>query len=103
MDANEKDNSWGIKKADPNAVKTTDLDKYLGIYSTKQIPINIVITKEENTLFAEPTGQAKIPLNGTAKDTFTYEAAGVEIIFDTTKNEMTLKQAGGTYVFVKEK
>ncbi len=103
MDANNKDNSWGTKKADPNAVKTTDLDKYLGVYTTKQIPIKITFTKEGTELFAEATGQDKFPLTAGAKDTFTFAPAGIELVFDVTKNEMTLKQGGGVYVFTKEK
>ncbi len=103
MDANNKDNSWGTKKVDPNALKTTDLDKYLGVYSTKQIPIKITITKEGTDLFAEATGQEKFPLTTGAKDTFTFAPAGIELVFDSTKNEMTLKQGGGVFVFTKEK
>jgi len=103
MDANIKDNSWGTKKIDPNALKTTDLDKYLGVYSTKQIPIKITITKEGTDLFAEATGQEKFPLTSGAKDTFTFALAGIELLFDSTKNEMTLKQGGGVFVFTKEK
>ena len=103
MDANNKDNSWGTKKVDPNALKTTDLDKYLGVYSTKQIPIKITITKEGTDLFAEATGQEKFPLTSGAKDTFTFVLAGIELLFDSTKNEMTLKQGGGVFVFTKEK
>ncbi len=103
MDANDKDNSWGTKKEDPNAVKSTDLDKYLGVYSTKQIPIKITFTKEGTDLFAEATGQEKFPLTAGAKDTFTFAEAGIELVFDITKNEMTLKQGGGVYVFTKEK
>ena len=103
MDANNKDNSWGIKKLDPNALKTTDLDKYLGVYTTKQIPIKIAFTKEGTDLFAEVSGQDKFPLTPGQKNTYTFPPAGIEIIFDTDKNEMTLKQGGGVFVFSKEK
>ena len=103
MDANESDNSWGTKKADPNAVRPADLDKYLGVYATKQIPIKIEITKEGTSLMAQATGQDNFPLTASAKDTFTFEPAGIELVFDVTKNEMTLKQGGGVYVFTKEK
>ncbi len=103
MDANETDNSWGTKKADINMVKTEDLDKYLGVYATKQIPIKITITKEGAGLFAEATGQDKFPLTAGAKDVFSFSPAGIELVFDNTKNEMTLKQGGGVYVFTKEK
>jgi hypothetical protein len=42
-------------------------------------------------------------LTNTGKDSFSVEAAGVVIVFDTTKNEMTLKQGVSTFTFKKEK
>ncbi|HAV02120.1 MAG TPA: serine hydrolase, partial [Chryseobacterium sp.] len=36
---------------------TEELDKYLGVYVSKQIPLKITITKEGNTLVAQGTGQ----------------------------------------------
>jgi hypothetical protein len=104
VDANEKDNTWGAKKAvAAAAITSADLDKYVGTYNSKQIPVKIVITKDGNKLMAEPTGQPNIELKNSAKDTFTFEEAGVEMIFDTAKNEMTLKQGGGAFIFTKEK
>jgi hypothetical protein len=103
VDANDKDNTWGTKKAAAGALTSADLDKYLGTYSSKQIPIKLIFTKDGNKLMAEPSGQQNIELTNTAKDTFTFEPAGVEIIFDTTKNEMTLKQGGGVFTFSKDK
>ena len=101
MDADETNNSWGTKEE--KTLSSTELDKYTGVYSSKQIPIKLEITREGNSLMAEPTGQEKITLTNTEKDTFNYDAAGVVIIFDTVKNEMTLKQGGGSFVFTKEK
>jgi hypothetical protein len=105
MDANDKDNTWGEKKAAANAptLTSSDLDKYLGSYSSIAIPVKIIITKDGDKLMAEPTGQEKIELKNVGKDTFIFEQAGVEIIFDTPKNEMTLKQGGGAFVFTKAK
>jgi hypothetical protein len=103
VDANDKDNSWGTPKAKANAVASIDLDKYTGTYSSKQIPIKIVFTKENNKLMAEPTGQDKIEVENTGKDIFSFVAAGAVFEFDTAKGEMTLKQGGGTFLFTKEK
>jgi serine-type D-Ala-D-Ala carboxypeptidase/endopeptidase len=38
-------------------VTTQDLDKYLGVYNSKQLPIKIVITKNNLNLIAQATGQ----------------------------------------------
>ena len=43
-------------------VKSGDLDKYLGVYSSTQISLKITITKENNTLIAQATGQSSFPL-----------------------------------------
>jgi hypothetical protein len=105
IDANEKDNTWGAKKATATTATLTsaDLDKYLGTYSTKQIPIKITFVKEGTDLIAEATGQERITLTNTGKDTFAFTEAGVEFVFDIAKGEMTLKQGGGAFVFIKEK
>ncbi len=58
-----------------------DLNKYMGIYSGKDIPIKITFTKEENNLNAEATGQEKFILSNTGKDTFGFVAAGLVIVF----------------------
>ncbi len=101
MDANEKNNSWASSQA--KAEPAVNLDKYLGVYATKSLPLKITFTKDGDTLEAEATGQEKFALENTGKDTFSFAAAGIEVIFDTAKNEMTLKQGGGSYTFTKEK
>ena len=83
------------------AIKTTDPDKYPGVYSTKQIPINIVRTKLN--CFICRTYKEKITLTATAKKYFYFISSRDEIIFDTTKKQMTLKQGRAVYVFGKEK
>ena len=101
MDADDKNNSWGTNKE--KAAPVVNLDKYLGVYSSKDVPVKITFTKDGNNLEAEATGQDKFTLTNTGKDTFSFEAAGLVITFDTAKNEMILKQGGGSYTFTKEK
>jgi CubicO group peptidase (beta-lactamase class C family) len=85
------------------SLKTEDLDKYLGEYSNKQIPLKITITKDKSTLSAQATGQSAFPLEAIDKDKFQFEQAGIEIEFNTDKNELTLEQGGGNYLFTKDK
>jgi hypothetical protein len=101
MEANTKDNTWG-KKAEV-AKSAVNLDKYTGVYASKQIPIKVTFKKEDDALVAEAEGQEKLTLNNSEKDTFSFDAAGLKFIFDTAKNEMTLKQGGGEFLFTKEK
>jgi D-alanyl-D-alanine carboxypeptidase len=84
-------------------LKTEDLDKYLGVYSTIQIPLKITITKKAATLFAQATGQQSFPLDPTEKDGFKFDPAGIKMVFNPDKGEMTLKQGGENVVFTKEK
>lgn len=101
MDADDKNNTWGTKKE--KVLSSAELDKYIGTYATTQIPIKITITKDGNKLEGQATGQDKFPLTNTGKDSFGFEEAGLTLIFDTTKNEMTLKQGVSSFVFTKEK
>ena len=87
----------------PFAVTTEDLDKYLGVYSSIQIPLKITITKNATTLVAQATGQSSFPLDATEKDKFKFEAAVINLEFNPDKNEMTLKQGGGNFLFSKDK
>jgi D-alanyl-D-alanine carboxypeptidase len=85
------------------SIKTEDLDKYLGVYSSTQVPIKITITKDNSALIAQGEGQPAFPLEATEKDKFKFDPAGVEMEFNPAKNEMTLKQGGGSFLFTKEK
>ena len=83
-------------------VSSEDLDKYLGVYSSSDVPLKITITKDDNTLIAQATGQSSFPLDATDKDKFKFDAAGVVMEFDTANQSFILKQGGGSFVFKKE-
>jgi len=83
-------------------VTTADLDKYLGVYSSNDIPLKITITKNDKTLIAQATGQSAFGLEAIEKDKFKFDQAGVIMEFNPTDKKMTLKQGGGTYNYTKE-
>ncbi|NLD95426.1 MAG: beta-lactamase family protein [Fibrobacter sp.] len=83
-------------------VISEDLDKYLGVYSSNQIPLKITITKRENTLIAQGTGQPSFPLDATDKDKFKYDQAGAKFEFNPSDKTMVLFQGGGQFVFTKQ-
>lgn len=85
------------------SLKSEDLDKYLGVYSSKLHPLKITFTKTDSTLVGQATGQSQFPLEATEKNEFEFRQAGIVIHFDSTASEFTLKQAGGSYLFTKEK
>jgi CubicO group peptidase (beta-lactamase class C family) len=84
------------------SIKAEDLDKYLGIYASTQLPLKITISKNGATLVAQATGQSSFSLEATEKDKFKFDQAGVIMEFNPEKNEMTLKQGGGNFLFTKE-
>lgn len=79
-----------------------ELDQYLGVYSSSQIPLKITVTKENKTLMAQATGQSAFPLEATAKDKFKFEQAGIVLEFKPTEKAMLLKQGDGEFTFMKE-
>jgi len=83
-------------------IKPEVLDMYLGQYESQQIPIKIAITKKENKLFGEVTGQPAFPLEATAINSFKFEPAGIVLEFDANKKQMFLKQGGQQFLFVKK-
>ena len=82
--------------------KTGELDAYLGVYSSPDVPLKITVSKKETTLMAQATGQGAFALEATSKTVFEFKAAGVVMEFAPDKNEMTLKQGGGVFKFTKE-
>jgi len=83
-------------------LKTEDLDKYLGVYASTQIPLKITITKNGNTLFGQATGQPSFPLEAVETDAFEFAQAGVRLEFKPDDKAMTLKQGGGVFEYKRE-
>ncbi len=83
-------------------VSAEELEKYLGVYSSEEIPLKITITKDEQTLVAQATGQPSFPLEATEKDKFKFDQAGVVLEFNPSEQTMILNQGGAQYTFVKE-
>jgi len=80
-------------------LSTADLDKYVGEYSSTQIPLKITITKNNTQLFAQATGQSAFPVEAQGDNKFAY--AGIIIQFEPTKNSFSLTQGGHNYLFTK--
>ncbi|MDR0683407.1 MAG: beta-lactamase family protein [Dysgonamonadaceae bacterium] len=83
-------------------MKTEDLDKYVGIYSSKQISLKITISKDNKVLIAQATGQPSFPLEATEKDKFKFDMAKIVMEFNPEEKTMILKQGGGEFLFTKD-
>jgi hypothetical protein len=82
-------------------LNTTDLNKYIGEYSSTQMPLKIYITQKNATLFAQATGQSAFPMEAKGDNKFVYASAGATFQFEPTKRSFTLNQGGATFLFTK--
>ena len=79
-----------------------DLDTYLGVYASKQMPIKITVTKNKNTLIIQATGQQAFVVEAIEKDKFTLNQVGATFKFNPAKETMILFQGGGKFIFTRE-
>lgn len=80
-----------------------ELEQFVGVYISTQLPIKIVVTRTHNALIAQATGQPAFELEATDINKFKFDKAGAAFEFDATKGTMILKQGGGEFEFKKEK
>ena len=79
------------------------LDRYVGVYSSADVPAKFTITREGTMLFVRPGNQTAAALEATAQDRFQLLGASVVFEFDAAKNQMVLRRGGAPTVFTKEK
>ncbi|MDG4946190.1 beta-lactamase family protein [Weeksellaceae bacterium KMM 9713] len=84
------------------AVDSSILESYVGNYSSEMLPLKIKVFTKDGNLMAQATGQSAFPLEAFEKDKFRFIQAGIELEFETSKNEVTLKQGGAAYLFKKD-
>lgn len=81
-------------------VKPETLNKYQGVYVSKELPVKVNIKVNNGELMGQVTGQPAFSLNPISENEFVFDPAGVKLTFEG-KN-MTLNQGGGEYIFTKE-
>lgn len=79
-----------------------DLERYVGEYASDQIPLRLIFERAGGKLIAKPTGQQATELEATAMHTFEFKPVNAVFIFDPEKGEVSLKQAGQTFLFKKQ-
>ena len=78
------------------------MDVYLGEYVSAELGLDIIVTKEGNTLIAQ-IGDDVFAFEAVDKDKFKYDPIEATFEFDPEKNTMTLFQYGVELVFQKKK
>lgn len=83
-------------------LKSEDLNQYLGLYSSTEIPLEITVTKNDKTLIAQATGQPAFPLDAVEKNIFKFNLAGIVLEFNPKDFKMILKQGGKIFNYNKK-
>ncbi len=83
-------------------INLEDLEKYLGVYASKEIPLKIRVTKDNKTLIAQATGQSAFPLEAIENNQFKFDQVGIILEFNMAEKKMILKQGGRQFIFTKE-
>lgn len=84
------------------ALTAEDLEQYVGEYASEQIPLKLVFDREGDKLIAKPSGQQATELEATAIHTFEFKPVNAVFVFDPEQSEVTLKQAGQSFLFKKQ-
>jgi D-alanyl-D-alanine carboxypeptidase len=85
------------------AVNPEVLEKYVGVYSSPNIPRKWTITRNDGTLFAQPGSESAAALEATAQNKFQLFGGKVIFEFDAAKKQMILKRGDRLMAFTKEK
>ncbi|CAD7799646.1 Putative penicillin-binding protein PbpX [Chryseobacterium aquaeductus] len=94
--------NYEYPKLNNQKVSRSELKKYEGDYSSKDIPLGLKIFVKDDALFAQGTDQPEFPLEFTEKDQFKFDKAGVKIIFLPESKQLKLVQGGVTYLYDKK-
>ncbi len=71
-----------------------ELDQYLGTYESDDLPMDMIISKKDKTLYLEVTGQSPGPLTSKGDDLFVILQYGVKIKFMPEEGKMLFEQQG---------
>ena len=73
---------------------------YVGIYSSKDIPLKVTIFEKNGALYGQATGQPEFPLTYASDDLFYFQAGNIEI--DFVNDGFVLKQGRNKFNYKKE-
>lgn len=94
---------FGFPEFNQVAVSAEELDQYVGVYSSPELPIKITVSHEKEQLYLQGTGQPAIPMEAYDKRKFQFEKAGVKVEFVPESNIMHFQQGGIKLEMKREK
>jgi D-alanyl-D-alanine carboxypeptidase len=83
-------------------LSSEELDRYVGDYTSDQIPLKFSFVKDGERLVAKPSGQPDTVLEATGLHTFEFKPVNAVFVFDPEKGEVLLKQGGQSFTFKKQ-
>lgn len=90
----------------PLVLSAKTLKQYEGTFVTEQLPMDIRVFLEGETLMAQATGQGAFPLSAFEGNEFRFETAGIVLKFNNLAENrydaFTLLQGGGVYTFTRK-
>jgi hypothetical protein len=99
-DVNMKNNIWPTAQTKP--VEKINTKEFAGTYGTTSDPIKLVFTDKNGQLYAKAGNQPEFPLEYAGNNQFTFDEAGITLVFSKDKKGLVFKQAGREYKFTKE-
>jgi D-alanyl-D-alanine carboxypeptidase len=84
------------------ALSADILDRYVGVYSSPEVPVKFTITREGSKLFIQPGNQSAAPLEATAEDKFQLGGGRIVFEFDVARKQLIHKRGGPPRVFTKD-
>jgi CubicO group peptidase (beta-lactamase class C family) len=79
-----------------------ELDRYTGVYGSKQVPMKITVKRRDGKLMAQASGQSAFGLDAHGDHRFSFRQAGIEMVFDPERRSFLLIQGRGRYRFERE-
>lgn len=83
-------------------ISAEELKPYPGLYTSPDLPIDLTITIDGNTLMGQGSGQPAFPLEPYEKNKFRFDQAGLTIEFVPEENKLILNQGGKSYDMKRE-
>ena len=93
---------WQLPEFKAKPISQEMMQRYIGTYSSTQIPLVLVFSEKDGNLAVQPSGQPLTILELTAANRFEFKQAGAVFTFDPEQNQVTLNQAGQAFLFKKK-
>jgi hypothetical protein len=99
-DVNSANNIWTYAK---NGIeKAPDYKAYLGVYSSKQIPLKVTFVQEDDELIISAEGNPPTAIVDKGNGTFGLEQAGATLQFNDQKNGFKFMVSGQAFDFTRD-